>query len=61
MNSSKKRGAAAKLRHVREQPGRSWEQVMEGFTPPSLIKTSLGDDVGLWRERLYRRLTTLKI
>ena len=60
MNSNKKRCVTAKLRRAREQLGGSWERVMEGFIPPSLIKT-LDGDVGSWRERLYSRLTTLKM
>ena len=58
MKSNKKRCVTAKLRRAREQLGGSWERVMEGFIPPTLIKTWLDDDVGSWRERLYSRLTT---
>ena len=61
MNSNKKRCVTAKLRRAREQLGGSWERVMEGFVAPSLIKTWLDGDVGSWRERLYSRLTTLKM
>jgi hypothetical protein len=35
--------------------------VVEGCIPASLIKTWLDEDVGLWRERIYSRLTTLKM
>lgn len=61
MNSNKKRCVAAQLRRVREHLGHSWERVLEEFIPPSLIKDWLDEDTKPWRDRLYSRLTTLKM